>query len=695
MAGSSFVSMSAPEVEALLLDLAGRLATALRADEVDRATAAEVGAVLVRAHFTDGQSLGQTLVVMGRDLARQVAPHLDQADAFERVSALQGALAAEFTRASWRRTLDQQEQIRGAYLHAKEQAQEAMRTSEARFRAVFNGAGIGICITAVDGTMLEINPSMAEMWRRSVDELTGADMTQLLDAEDLRAFRASADGERDSTRYEKCYLRADGGAFWADLSVSLIRDGGGTPRYVVTMARDVTQRHLLAERLQHEATHDPLTNLPNRTLFFDWLDELFHQTDRDARVGLCFIDLDGFKVVNDTLGHDAGDRLLTAVATRLDQCLAELGHRVARLGGDEFVVLVRDSNSVEQLSTVATAVLDALRPPVVVAGHELSISASIGIVERPVRSTTMAELLKAADVTLYWAKSDGKGRWAVFDPDRNARQIARYALSSAMSGALHRREFFIDYQPLVRLTDSALVGVEALVRWRHPSLGRLGPDSFIGLSEETGLIVPLGAWVLREACEQVRRWQTDHTGELFYMSVNLAARQAHEPGIVDEVARTLEETGLKPEWLQLELTESAVMGTTKETPGSLQRLADMGVRIAIDDFGTGYSNLAYLRHLPVHSLKLAGSFVEGLRTDHADPVDEQLVATLISMAHTLGLIVTAENVETAAQAQRLRALGCDVGQGYYYARPVPPSRIARLLAASAGGTLRLPKLRPS
>jgi EAL domain-containing protein (putative c-di-GMP-specific phosphodiesterase class I) len=335
---------------------------------------------------------------------------------------------------------------------------------------------------------------------------------------------------------------------------------------------------------------------------------------------------------------------------------------------------------------LAEAVLETLRAPITVAGHRLNVSASIGIVERPVRSTTMAELMKAADVTLYWAKSDGKARWALFDADRNDQQVARYALSAAMPAALEHREFFIDYQPLVRLADSSLVGVEALVRWRHPRLGRLGPDTFIGLAEETGAIVPLGSWVLREACEQAQRWQ--ETGDLLYMSVNLAARQAHTPGIVDDVARILDETGLKPELLQLELTESAIMGTADKPLDALHHLADMGVRIAIDDFGTGYSNLAYLRHLPVHSLKLAGSFVEGLRTDPADPIDEKIVATLVNLAHTLGLSVTAEGVETAAQADRLRSLGCDYAQGYYFARPISPTRMDRFFAVP--GAVHLP-----
>jgi EAL domain-containing protein (putative c-di-GMP-specific phosphodiesterase class I) len=367
--------------------------------------------------------------------------------------------------------------------------------------------------------------------------------------------------------------------------------------------------------------------------------------------------------------------------------VSRLGHRAARIGGDEFVLLVADSTGVEEVTALAEAVLTALRSPMTIGGHRLTISASIGIVERPVRGTTVAELMKAIDVTLYWAKSDGKARWALFDSERHNLQLARYALSAAMPGALERGEFFLDYQPLVRLEDSSLVGVEALVRWRHPHLGRLGPDTFIGLAEETGLIVPLGAWVLDEACRQAQQWQAE--GELF-VSVNLAVRQAQTPGIVDEVAGVLDRTGLPSRLLQLELTESDVMGPAKEPLDALHRLSDMGVRIAIDDFGTGYSNLAYLRHLPIDSLKLAGSFVEGLRTESADPVDQEIVATLIAMAHTLRLSVTAEGVEVAVQAERLRDLGCDWGQGYFFARPTAPTRIGRFLNG-ADGPPRLPR----
>jgi EAL domain-containing protein (putative c-di-GMP-specific phosphodiesterase class I) len=315
-----------------------------------------------------------------------------------------------------------------------------------------------------------------------------------------------------------------------------------------------------------------------------------------------------------------------------------------------------------------------------IGGHDLTVSASIGIVERVVAGSGPADVMQAADITLYWAKSDGKGRWALFDLDRNAHEVARYTLSAAMPAALERGEFFVEYQPLVRLNDNALVGVEALVRWRHPKFGLLAPDRFIGLAEETGLIVRLGRWVLEEACRQARLWQDTFPNSPLFVSVNLAVRQSRDAGLVGDVTRILRETGLEPGRLQLELTESAIMGTADEPLEALRTLSDLGIRIAIDDFGTGYSNLAYLRHLPVHVLKIAGSFVEGLRRpDDPDPVDGQIVEALVSLAHALDLTVTAEGVETGAQADRLRGIGCDAGQGWLFARPGAPEKIDRML----------------
>jgi len=428
-------------------------------------------------------------------------------------------------------------------------------------------------------------------------------------------------------------------------------------------------------RFRHQATHDSLTDLPNRNLFTERLTAALAAPQRDTdRVGLCFLDLDQFKRVNDQYGHQTGDRVLTDVANRLRQALT--GHLVARLGGDAFVILIERTGGTRDVIAVAEAALAAVHEPATVAGHEVTVRTSIGIAERQVADASANELMRAADCTLHWAKAAGGGQWMLYDAERDRRELTRQALTAAIPAGLDRGEFYLDYQPLTSLRDGRLLGVEALVRWRHPELGVLRPGRFIGLAEETGLIVPLGGWVLAEACRTAGSWSV--TGGTPFVSVNLAVRQVHRPGLVQEVRTLLRHTGLPPERLQLEITESAMMSPADEPVRALRHLADLGVRIAIDDFGTGYSNLAYLRDLPVTELKVAGEFVAGLRTQEPQ-ADERIVASLVSLAHALDLTVTAEGVETAGQAERLRAIGCDAAQGWHFGRPEPADRIlARL-----------------
>ncbi|WP_431878856.1 putative bifunctional diguanylate cyclase/phosphodiesterase [Micromonospora marina] len=441
-------------------------------------------------------------------------------------------------------------------------------------------------------------------------------------------------------------------------------------RRAAMMARAQAERALRDSeaRFRHQATHDPLTGLPNRTLFTERLTAAITAPGRGAdRVGVCFLDLDRFKVVNDSLGHQIGDSLLVTVAQRLHRALGE--HLVARLGGDEFVILVERTAGTDDAVKVAEAALAAVREPALVDGHELTVSASIGIVERPVTDTSPMDLMRAADSTLHWAKAAGGARWSLFDADRNRRELARYALSAAIPAALDRGEFYLDYQPLTSLRDGRVLGMEALVRWRHPELGVLRPDSFIPLAEETGLIVRLGSWVLAEACREAGTWP-GADGDAPFVSVNLAVRQLHRTDLVTEVRGVLGRTGLPPHRLQLEITESTMMSTVVEPVRALRVLGDLGVRVAIDDFGTGYCNLAYLRDLPVDELKVAGEFVTGLRAP-GSRTDERILASLVSLAHALDLTVTAEGVETADQADRLRAIGCDAGQGWHFGRPGP------------------------
>jgi len=667
------------ELETLLEEYAATLAEVLRSDPFCVEAAADVGAKLVAWPFTTPDLLRRTVEIIGRELGSG-SPGVPQ----ERVAAVQGALAGGYAWELRERTKLAQEAILRAVLAARRCTEDALRASDARFHAVFTQAGVGIAVVDLDGTVQEANTALLKMLGCSLPEVSGRAFTDLVHPDDRAQVWTVAQellsGRPDHFRLERRLVRADGEVLWAQLSGTLVREDDGAASFGVAMAEDVTDRHQLQSRLQHQALYDPLTQLPNRVLFLERLTRIC--SGHATRVGLCYLDLDGFKVINDSLGHHIGDQLLVAVAQRLADCAQGGSRLAARMGGDEFVVLVEDCASTDEAIAVANAVLQALAEPVHIAGHELVVTASIGVVERAVADTTPAELMQAADITLYWAKGEGKGRWACYDAERHARQVARFTLAATMPGALQRDEFFLDYQPIVRLTDAAAVGAEALVRWWHPVHGRLGPDRFIGLAEETGLIVPLGQWILRQACWQATQW----TGG--FVSVNLAERQVRDPGVVDVVAAILDETGLAASRLQLELTESAAMGSDKEALRTLHRLADLGVRIAIDDFGTGYSNLAYLRRLPVHELKIAGAFMDGLRSPTGDPVDLRIVENLVSLAHTLGLTVTAESVETQTQAARLRAIGCDSAQGYLYARPGPPQVVTSLLAQRFGLPVR-------
>ncbi|ARQ68658.1 putative bifunctional diguanylate cyclase/phosphodiesterase [Streptomyces marincola] len=550
------------------------------------------------------------------------------------------------------------------------------------YRAAFQIAQFPMALVGAAGQILAANAAFGLLLGVEPERLAGVRADAVaglgLDGRTRGSYHAVLRGHSDHLRCTRRLKHADGHSLWAEVTVLPTPTESSAALLTVL---DISERRALQERLRHIQMHDPVTRLPNRALFFERLTAALSDS-ATGRIGLCQVGIDGFKAVNDTLGHRVGDELLGAAGQRLAECATGAGgHLVARLGGDEFAVLVEGSTGTEQLTELAETMLAALQRPFDLAGQRLAVSASIGVVERESATTTATGLMQAADTTLYWAKADGKARWTLFDPERNAHRMTRQSLSSTLRRGVDRGEFTLEYQPIVGLADDIVRGAEALVRWRHPQFGTLGPDRFIGLAEENGAIVPLGRWILGEACRQARRWQVEHPGPPLFVSVNVAVRQVWDSDLVSDVAKALDDSGLPSGLLQLELTESAVMGSAGRPLQALQALADMGVRIAIDDFGTGYSNLAYLSRLPVRALKLDGMFVRGFRTArHLNPADETIVSSLVQLAHKLGLTVTAECVEGPAQAERLRRIGCDTGQGWHYARPMSPDHLADLLA---------------
>jgi len=441
----------------------------------------------------------------------------------------------------------------------------------------------------------------------------------------------------------------------------------------------MSERRLLGAHQAHQALHDPLTDLGNRTLFIERVAHALARRSRpDATLAVLFVDLDNFKAINDSRGHAVGDEILVAVGRRLAACVRP-ADTVARLGGDEFAVLLDDLSGLPEAGEVAARLLDALRAPVAARGTTVVVGGSVGIAFADAGADDTDTLLRNADVALYRAKDRGRGGYQVFDASMHAAVVARLELEADLRGAIDREEFVLHYQPLVVLATGRIVGVEALVRWAHPTRGLLAPGAFIPLAEETGLIAPLGRWVLRAASRTVAGWPTPAGAPLPTVGVNLSVAQMQQEGVLADVAAALRETGLAPDRLMLEITESVLAGTPDMIRDTLRALRGLGVRLALDDFGTGYASLSYLRRFPLDDLKMDRSFVADLGRD---ATATELTRVIVALGHTLGLVTVAEGIETAEQYARVRALGCARGQGYYISPPLP-SEDARALVAAA------------
>jgi diguanylate cyclase (GGDEF)-like protein len=441
------------------------------------------------------------------------------------------------------------------------------------------------------------------------------------------------------------------------------------------VGEDITPRKLAEERIQYLAHHDGLTGLPNRVMFSEMLNlAIPHARRYNGSFALLFIDLDRFKIINDTLGHEAGDKLLQEVSARLIDTVRE-SDVVARLGGDEFVVLVHEVSDAKDAATVAGKILSALIKPVDLEGHECRVTASIGICMYPADAPDEQSLMKNADIAMYYAKEEGKNNFQFYSKDIKSQSIERMALETSLRRAIEREEFFLHYQAKLDLKTGQINGVEALVRWQHPELGLVSPAQFIPLAEETGLIVPLGKWVLRTACAQNMAWQRDGLPPIC-MAVNLSMRQFADDSLLQVVAAALQDSGMRPELLELELTESMVMHNAERAARMLGLIKQMGVRLAIDDFGVGYSSLAQIKRFPIDTLKVDRSFIRNLPQN---PEDRAITEAIIAMGRTLSLTVVAEGVETVEQEAFLREHACDESQGFYFSKPIAADRFADLL----------------
>ncbi len=559
-------------------------------------------------------------------------------------------------------------------------AVQLRRDAEARFEVSFEQAGIGAGIVGLDGIPTRVNAAVCALLGRPEHELLGRSWDSFHHPDDLPVGQAmeARGSQSDTYTDERRFIRPDGSAVWTAFSSSLVRDSAGEPMYYFAQLQDITERKAAEIELAHQALHDSLTGLPNRALLSDRLEHsLAGARQRGTPLGVVFLDLDNFKNVNDSLGHSAGDELLRHAVERIAAVLRP-GDTLARFGGDEFVIVCEDA-AVWALETVAERVLDAVSNPCVIAGREMTVTASAGIVAADDASTAET-LLRDSDAAMYSAKAQGRNRLEFFDEKLRAVTEHWLATASNLRRGLDQGELVVHYQPVHDVGTGRLVSAEALVRWQTPD-GLVGPADFIPIAEETGLIVPLGAWVLEQACLQLAGWQRHDP--FMSVAVNLSVRQVLHHDIVAQVKDVLTRTGVPPESVCLELTESVFMGDVEYFARTLTSLKSLGVRLSIDDFGTGYSSLGYLSRFPVDEVKVDRGFVVGLGTDANDSA---LVAAILAMADALGLDVTAEGVETEDQLAILRQMHCGRAQGYLLGRPMPSADMARRVTSATSGT---------
>jgi diguanylate cyclase (GGDEF)-like protein/PAS domain S-box-containing protein len=562
-------------------------------------------------------------------------------------------------------------------------AANAARQNEARFRSMVQNSSDVIFVIRPDSTVRFVSPSVNRVFGYEAGLLIGARLTDFVHAEDqpgLTAFLQDAASHPGVTPPAEWRMRRPDGAWLhaETIGTNLLNDPDVAG--IVLNARDVSERKLLEQQLTHQAFHDPLTGLANRALFRDRVSHALTISHRQGgALAVLFLDLDDFKKVNDSLGHSEGDRLLVEVARRLRSCARE-SDTVARLGGDEFAVLIEDASQGGH-EAVVERISQAMGRPFTVGNSDLEIHASTGIAT-PTSADTADALLRNADVAMYSAKRQGKGRSVRFDPGMYANVLDRLEMEGALRRAIERNELTLYYQPIVSLKKGTLVGVEALVRWNHPRHGSLVPLHFIPLAEETGLIVPLGRWVLAESMRQVAAWKTSYPRSNLAVFVNISGRELTEPDAVMTIQRLLEDSEVQPELLVLEITESFLMQQTDAVLAKLHELKALGLRLAIDDFGTGYSSLSYLQRFPIDILKIAKPFVD----DVAAGIERSALArAIIGIGNTLKLTTLAEGIEMAEQRAGLEKLGCELGQGYFFARPLPASAIEAILKSPGGG----------
>jgi len=568
----------------------------------------------------------------------------------------------------------------------RRQIEEALRLSEQRYRTLFERNLAGVYRSTLEGRILDCNESFARIFGYASREevLQQAAWDFYVKPEDRQAALAKLLERQTLTNYELCLKRKDGSLVWVLESENLIEGPDGRLSIIEGTTIDITERKRAEEQVKHLAFHDPLTNLPNRLLFSDRLTLAVAQAHRhNQRLAVLFLDLDRFKVINDSLGHSVGDELLRQVAERIQEYVRE-GDTVARLGGDEFTLLVPGITAEEDAAKIARKICEAIHDPFWIDGRELFVTTSMGVAVYPSDGHDAETLVRNADSAMYRAKEQGRDNYQLYTPAMNAKAVERLSLESRLRQAVANDELELHFQPFFDLKTTQILGAEALLRWRHPELGLIPPGEFIPIAELSGLIVPIGEWVLRTACAQARKWhEKGYVG--LTVSVNLSSRQFQQADLVSQVTSALAETGLEPDKLDLEITESNAMQNAEQSINTLRGLKKQGVRISMDDFGTGYSSLNYLKRFPIDRIKLDQSFVRDLPGDKDDAA---IAMAVIAMGRSLELIVIAEGVETEEQLAFLKDRDCDQLQGFLFSRPLPAEAFETFLREGRSTTAR-------
>ncbi|HYJ87907.1 MAG TPA: EAL domain-containing protein [Pyrinomonadaceae bacterium] len=567
-----------------------------------------------------------------------------------------------------------------------------VRDSSDRFRSAFDNAAIGMALVTPEGRWLQVNHSLCRLLGYSERELMAIDYLKVLHPNDLSPalanFKDLLRGRIPACQMEKRYIHKSGEEVWGLWSASLAQDAHARTPNLIFQIQDITIRKQAEEKLHHDAFHDALTGLPNRALFTDHVKLAIARLHRrgDQRFAVLYLDLDRFKVINDSLGHLGGDQLLIGIARRLENCLRP-GDTIARIGGDEFTVLLEDIGDGSEVAQIAERIQNEISAPFNLSGREVFTTVSMGIALSSQEYERPEDILRDADTAMYRAKGLGKARHETFDTGMHSQAIKLLQLETDLRRAVERREFFVVYQPIMSLASESLRGFEALVRWHHPIRGLISPMEFIPVAEETGMIVQIGEWVLREACTVMQRWQQIYPSDpRIFVCVNLSVKQFSQQDLIEKVSVILRETKLPAASLKLEITESAVMENVETATRMLTELRELGVQLAMDDFGTGYSSLSNLHRFPINTLKIDRSFITHMVENNENA---EIVRTISGLAHNLGMDVVAEGVETREQLEILRGLGCQFGQGYFFSKPIDSKGAEDFISGSYSPNLQL------